>query len=141
MGAKMCSLLMLDKNQEWLDLRASYGARQVYLSKPRLNVEESLLGVVVRRRKPMQVENVQVSTRYQHVEIARQEGLVSLLSVPLLFGGQVIGTLSVYTDQPYHFSNEEIRILSTLAELSAIAIEKALLYERVMYDHGNRRQS
>src|SRR4029078_12102540 len=95
MGAKMCSLLMLDKNQEWLDLRASYGASEVYLSKPRLNVEESLLGVVVRSGKPMQVENVQVSTRYQNVEIARREGLVSLLSVPLLFGGRVIGTLRV----------------------------------------------
>lgn len=141
MRAKMCSLMMLDEDQEWLDLRASSGAGEAYLSKPRLNVHESLLGVVVRRKKPLQVENVQISSRYQNVEVARREGLVSLLSVPLLFAGESIGTLSVYTDHLYNFSNEEIRILSALAELSAIAIEKARLYERIVDVEEQLRQN
>jgi K+-sensing histidine kinase KdpD len=61
--------------------------------------------------------------------------------VPLIFGGQAIGTLSVYTGQPYSFSNEEVRILSALAELSAIAIEKARLYERVVDVEEQLRQN
>lgn len=141
MRAKMCSLMMLDEQREWLDLRASYGAGDTYISKPRLNAHESLVGVVVRRKKPLQVENVQVSNRYQNVEVARREGLVSLLSVPLLFADEAIGTLSVYTGQPYNFSNEEIRILSALAELSAIAIEKARLYERIVDVEEQLRQN
>ena len=141
MHARMCSLMMLDENREWLDLRASYGAGEAYIKKPRLNVEESLLGVVARRKKPMQIANVQASSRYQNVEVARQEGLVSLLSVPLLFAGQPIGTLNVYTGRPYNFSNEEISILSALAELSAIAIEKARLYERIVDVEEQLRQN
>lgn len=141
MRARMCSLLMLDETREWLDLRASYGAGEAYLGKPRLSVEESLIGVVVRRKKPLQVENVQTSARYQNVEVARREGLVSLMSVPLIFAEQVIGTLSVYTSEPYIFSNEEIRILSALAELSAIAIEKARLYERIVDVEEQLRQN
>lgn len=141
MHARMCSLMMLDESREWLDLRASYGAGEAYIKKPRLNVEESLLGVVARRKKPMQIANVQASSRYQNVEVARQEGLVSLLSVPLLFAGQPIGTLNVYTGRPYNFSNEEIRILSALAELSAIAIEKARLYERIVDVEEQLRQN
>jgi signal transduction histidine kinase len=141
MEARMCSLLMLDDTRQWLDLKASFGAGEAYLQKPRLGVEESLLGMVMRRKKPVQVENVQTSSRYQHVEIARREGLVSLLSVPLLFGGEAIGTLSVYTDVFHSFSNEEIRILSALAELSAIAIEKARLYERVVDVEEQLRQN
>jgi signal transduction histidine kinase len=141
MRARMCSLMMLDESGEWLDLRASYGAGEAYIHKPRLAVGDSLLGVVMRRKKPMQVANVQASTRYQQVEVARREGLVSLLSVPLLFAGQAIGTLSVYTGRPYNFSNEEIRILSALAELSAIAIEKARLYERVVDVEEQLRQN
>jgi len=141
MHARMCSLMMLDEDGEWLDLRASYGAGEAYIKKPRLAVGDSLLGVVVRRKKPMQVTNVQASTRYQHVEIARREGLVSLLSVPLLFAGHAIGTLSVYTSRPYNFSNEEIRIVGALAELSAIAIEKARLYERVVDVEEQLRQN
>ena len=141
MQARMCSLMMLDESREWLDLRASYGAGRAYLKKPRLSVEESVLGVVVRRKKPLQLGNVQTSSRYQNVEVARREGLISLLSVPLLFAGQAIGTLSVYTGQPYNFSNEEIRILSALAELSGIAIEKARLYERIVDVEEQLRQN
>jgi signal transduction histidine kinase len=141
MRARMCSLMMLDESREWLDLRASYGAGEAYIKKPRLAVGDSLLGVVVRRKKPMQVTNVQASSRYQNIEVARREGLVSLLSVPLLFAGRAIGTLSIYTGRPYNFSNEEIRILSALAELSAIAIEKARLYERVVDVEEQLRQN
>ena len=141
MQAKMCSLMLLDETRQWLVLRASYGAGEAYLRKPRLSIEESLLGVVVRRKKPLQVDNVQTSSRYQHVEVARHEGLVALLSVPLLFSEQTIGALNVYTGHPYSFSNEEIRLLSALAELSAVAIEKARLYERVVDIEEQLRQN
>ena len=139
--AQMCSLLLLDETRQWLDLKASHGAGPAYIRKPRLNIEESLLGVVVRRKKPLQVENVQSSSRYQHVEIARREGLISLLSVPLVFSGKAIGTLNVYTSAPHSFSNEEVRILSAFAELSAIALEKARLYERIVDVEEQLRQS
>ena len=132
MRARMCSLMLLDDSRAWLGVRASFGAGEAYLRKPRLGVAESLVGSVVRRKKPVQVENVQTSARYQNVEVARSEGLVSLLSVPLVFSGEAFGALNVYTAQPYTFSNEEVRILSAFAELSAIAIERARLHERVM---------
>ncbi len=141
MGAKMSSLLMLDETRQWLDLKASHGAGDYYVGKPRLNVEDSLLGVVVRRKKAMQVENVQVSSRYQNIDVARQEGLVSLLSVPLIFGGSALGALNVYTPSRHIFPNEEVKILTALAELSAIAIEKARLHERIVSMEEAMRQS
>jgi signal transduction histidine kinase len=141
MSARMCSLMLLDESGEWLELRASYGAGSAYIKKPRLSCAESLIGVVVRRKKPLQATNVQLDSRYQNVELARREGLVSLLSVPLVFADQSIGALSVYTAKPYNFSNEEIQILSALAELSAIAIEKARLYERVVDVEEQLRQN
>jgi len=141
MRARMCSLMLLDESRDWLDLRASYGAGDAYINKPRLSADESLIGVVVRRKKPLQVANVQADARYQNIELARRESLVSLLSVPLVFAGQSIGVLSVYTARPYSFSNEEIKILSALAELSAIAIEKARLYERVVDVEEQLRQN
>ena len=141
MRARMCSLMLLDESREWLDLRASAGAGTAYINKPRLSAHESLIGVVARRKKPLQVANVQTDTRYQNVELARRENLVSLLSVPLIFAGQSIGALNVYTARSYSFSNEEIKILSALAELSAIAIEKARLYERVVDVEEQLRQN
>jgi len=141
MEARVSSLLLLDETGQWLDLRASSGAGDPYLKKPRLSVDESFLGIVVRRKKPMQLENVQTSAQYQNVPMARREGLISLLSAPLVFGGQTIGTLNVYTGEPRSFSNEEIHILTALAELSALAIEKARLYERIVDVEEQLRQN
>jgi signal transduction histidine kinase len=141
MNGKTCSLLLRDASGEWLDLKASFGAGPAYLHKPRLSAADSLVGVVARRKKPLQVDDVQVSSRYQSRETARQEGLVSLLSVPLVYRGEAIGALNVYTGARHSFSNEEIGILCAMAELSALAIEKARLYERVVDVEEQLRQS
>lgn len=141
MGGKLCSLRLLDATGEWLDLKASFGASEAYIKKPRISAAESLIGSVVRRRKPLQVENVQTSGRYQNAGVAREEGLVSLLSVPLIYRGQPTGVLNVYTGTTHSFSNEEIQILTALAELSAIAIEKARLYERLVDMEERLRQN
>ena len=90
------------------------------------------MGSVVRRRKPVQVGDLQTSAQYQHAEIARREGFVSLLSVPLVYSEDCLGTLNIYTAATHVFSNEEVNTLAALAELSAVAIEKARLYERTV---------
>jgi signal transduction histidine kinase len=141
LGAKMCSLMMVDDSREWLDLRAHYGAGKEYVAKPRISLADSFIGIVIRRRKPMQLENVQKSGRYQNASLARKEGLVSLLSVPLLFSGKAIGTLNLYTGEPHTFSDEEVRTLSAYAELSALALEKARLYDRIVQVEETLRQS
>jgi len=61
--------------------------------------------------------------------------------VPLVYGVSAIGALCVYTADTHSFSNEEIRILSALADLSAVAIEKARLYERLVDVEEQMRQS
>lgn len=141
MQAKLCSLLLVDTTGEWLDLKACHGGGKAYREKPRLSVAESLVGIVLRRGKPVQVENVQTSNRYQQTEMARREGLASLLSVPLIDDRKAIGVLNIYKGEPYQFSNEEIRIVSALAELSAIAIRKARLYEQILEVEEALRQN
>jgi len=138
---KLCSLLLLDPEKQLLGLKACHGAGARYVTKPSQPVAESQVGVVVRRKRPIAILNVQESDRYQHIEIARAEGLVSLLSVPLLHREQVLGVLNVYTGEQHRFDNEEIRLLSALAHLSAIAIEKARLYEKVVDVEEQLRQN
>lgn len=140
-SAKLCSLMLLDPSAEWLAVRASFGAGRAYLDRPPVSVQESFVGVAVRRKRPLQLENVQESNQYQHTEIARREGIVSLLTVPLIFSGSSIGALNVYTGRRYSFSNEEIRVLSAFADLAALAIERARLYERVVDIEERLRQN
>jgi len=141
MGGRLCALRLVDDTREWLDLKASHGAGPAYLANPRLGVSDSLLGSVLRRRKPLQVADVQNSPHYQRVDVAQCEGLVSLLGVPLMYREEPMGTLSVYTAEAHRFSDEEIRILSSVAAISAIAIEKARLYERLLGVEDQLRRS
>lgn len=141
MGSKMCSLLLLDDSGEWLELKASHGAGEAYLAKPPVKVSDSLIGRVVRKRSPIQETKVQESSRYVHTGIATDEGLVSLLSSPLIFEGRAIGSLNVYSGGPHLYSNEEVQLLTAFADLSALAIEKARLYERLIDAEEKMRQN
>ena len=132
METKICSLMLLNTARDRLELRACHGASADYLRKPPLSVDDSLIGNVIRRAKPVQIHNVQEHDAYHHIELARREGLVSLLSVPMIFGDTVIGALSVYTSAPYRYSNQDISILSAFANLAAISIENARLHRRVV---------
>jgi signal transduction histidine kinase len=132
MDTKVCSLMLLNPTRDFLELRACYGAGAEYLGKPPLLVDDSVIGFVIRRRKPLRVFNVQEHDEYRHTEMARKEGLVSLLSVPMLVGEAAIGALNVYTAVPYHYSNQDVRTLSALANLAAVAIENARLHEKIV---------
>ena len=141
MNAKSCALQLLDESTRHLTLVASHGAGEAYLNKPHVDIAESFLGSVVNLMKPLQIENVQTSNAYQQQDIAREEGLVGMLSIPLVFGGNAIGTLNVYKAETYVFSNDEIHIATALAELSALAIEKARLLDRIVESEELLRQN
>ncbi|MBT7733997.1 MAG: GAF domain-containing protein [Verrucomicrobia bacterium] len=141
MSAQTSALQLLDESGNRLALGASHGAGEAYLNKPDVVVSESFLGSVVHRMKPLQIENIQISNAYQQQNMAREEKLVALLSVPLVFGGNATGTLNIYKANAYIFSNDEIRISMALAELSAIAIEKARLLDRIVESEELLRQN
>lgn len=141
MKVKLCSLSLLSEDRSELILKAWHGASKAYIQKPNLPVRDSLVGVVVNRLKPLTVLNVQENERYQHTELARREGLVSLLSVPLVFEGKPLGVLSVYTEHLHRFSNEEIRLLTLMAGLAGVAITKARLLDRVVRVEEDLRNS
>ncbi len=132
MKARICSVFLLNEEATELVLRASEGGSKLYRGKPNLSVEDSLLGSVVMRRKPLSVVDVMEEKRYLQADVARKEQLVSMLAVPLIFAGKVQGVLALYTQQRHRFSNDEIKLISALGDLSAVAIEKGRLLARVV---------
>ncbi|MEM9399917.1 MAG: GAF domain-containing protein [Verrucomicrobiota bacterium] len=141
MKAKLSSLMLVNEEDDELILKAWAGAPEAYIDKPNLTISDSLIGVVFRRRKPLVVLNVQENQSFQHTELARQEGLFSLLAVPLVFQGTTMGVLCVYTGKLHRFSNEEIRLLKAMADMSAIAIAKAKLLEKIVKEEEELKAS
>jgi signal transduction histidine kinase len=132
MKTRLCSVFLLNEDGSELVLRACHGGTELYRGKPNLRTEDSLLGGVVTRHKPVAVVDVVREKGYIQTDIARKERLVSMLAAPLIFAEKAVGVLAVYTQQRHRFSNDEIKLLTTLGDLSAVAIEKGRLLARVV---------
>src|SRR5208283_5588365 len=64
--------------------------------------------------------------------IARKEGLVSMLCVPMMIKDRVIGAINTYTQSEYEFTKEEIDILQAIANQAAVAIENTRLDQEIL---------
>ncbi|MBU1487724.1 GAF and ANTAR domain-containing protein [bacterium] len=131
MGSKICSLMLLDEERQELVVRATHSISEdfykAYNRKPNLKTGEGIAGKVVEENCPRAVTDVTKEKDYKYKEMARKEGLVSLLCVPLSVKGKVIGALTSYTSSVHKFAQSEIDILTTVANQAAIAIENANL--------------
>ena len=127
MGAPVCTLRLIDPGRDLLMLRSVRATGVDYQKRPPLRIGEGVTGLAVRERRPVAVADIRVDERYPFRELARQEGLVAMLSVPLMVREKVIGALNCYTTQPHTFSEAEIALFGTLANQTALAIENAQL--------------
>ena len=66
--------------------------------------------------------------RVQYPDAFEAEGIASLLTVPLETRGQAIGVLSVFTNKPYLFSDDEQQLMSVIGEQCSLAIENAKMF-------------
>ena len=127
MNSKICSLSLLDEKTNTLILKATQSMSEAYNKKTPLKVGEGIAGKVALENKPIAVYDISKEPEYKYKDIAKREGLKSLLSVPLAVKGRVIGVLNSYTSKPHKFINEEIDILTTVANQAAIVIENSEL--------------
>ena len=141
MEARIASLLLVDKDIGLLRPAATYGASDAYLALPDREVTASLTGEVIKSGRPLYIADVREESHSRLSELARQEGFCTLLSVPLRTKTDIIGALNVYTTEVRHFDENDIRLLSLLANQSAIAIENARLHADEMEARERLRQS
>ncbi|PIQ83594.1 MAG: GAF sensor protein [Candidatus Omnitrophica bacterium CG11_big_fil_rev_8_21_14_0_20_63_9] len=132
MGSKICSLMLLDEAKQTLVIRATQALSPAYRNKPPIRVGQSISGRAVKERRPISVLDVAKDRGYMFPEIARREGLRSLLSVPMVMQDRVIGVLNCYTAEPHRFSNDEIRVLYTIANQAAVAIEHTRVLDQAL---------
>jgi GAF domain-containing protein len=72
----------------------------------------------------------------QYREQAKREGIASILSVPMKLRDRVIGVVRVYAADKHDFTDDEIDFVMAIANLGAIALENARLYDSVSRDYN-----
>jgi len=128
LDAKGCAVLLLspDKKRWWYGV--TWGLSESYVNKSPISTDESIIEAFSKARSVL-VFNASEDERVQYREEAKKEGIASILSVTLTVKGNVIGVLSVYTSDPRVFPEEEINFVEAVADLAAIALQNARLYE------------
>ncbi|MEW6442826.1 MAG: GAF and ANTAR domain-containing protein [bacterium] len=122
MDSKICSLWLLDEKKKVLRLRATQTISQEYLKERSLGLGEGVVGQVASTRIPMCIRDVQTELKYKEKEMARKEGLTSMLSVPLVVKDSVIGVINCYSQTPHDYTDTEVNLLIAVANQAAVAI-------------------
>ena len=134
MNSKICSLWILDERDQKLKLKATQSISEEYLKERSLAMGEGVVGHVALHNQPMAILDVLKEPLYKEKELAKKEGLVSMLSVPMCIKDKVIGVINCYTSYPRSFLKSEEEMLTTVANQAAICIENSGLMETLDID-------
>ena len=126
LGTDTAAFLLLDEVAGDLVAQAAKGIEEEVEAGVRIPVGRGFAGRIAAERRPVAIEDV------DHADILnpilREKGIRSLLGVPLLVEGRVIGVLHVGSLTARHFSDQERGLLQLAADRAAIAIEHSRLH-------------
>jgi signal transduction protein with GAF and PtsI domain len=125
--SKICSVMLLSDDKKELRIAATQSLSDAYRNKPPIPVGQSISGLAVVEKKPVAVADVRKDKRFSFPDLAVSEGLVSLLSVPMLFKDEIVGVINTYTSQEYAFSKDDVAVLQSVANQCAAAITNTRL--------------
>jgi len=125
---------------EYVESERCFMVRSVYRTAPavvdrlraiRIHLDETLVGRAAKERRPIAVPDLGAIDLDPHLQILFEAGWRSVVIVPLLREGQIVGSLVVRRKRTGAFSEETLELLETLASQSALALSNAQLYREL----------
>ncbi len=136
--AKGCSLMLLSPDRKLLLHTVACGLSDWYVRKGPVSADRSISEAL--EGKPVAVLDATKDERIQYQEQAKREGITSILSVPMPLREEITGAVRVYTAEPRQFTTDDIYFVGAIANLGAIALENARLYESLRKDYDTFRR-
>jgi signal transduction histidine kinase/ActR/RegA family two-component response regulator len=128
------SLMEFDEAQQSFFVRTAYGTSDAVLEQLR-NVTISLHGTFVGRAaleaRPLQIADMHGLSLDIHQQVLHDAGYRSILAIPMLREGQIVGVFVVRRLRPGDFPEETEELLQTFAGQSALAILNARLFREL----------
>jgi two-component system, sensor histidine kinase PdtaS len=127
---KVVTVRLLDEKNQELVLRATQASNKAYQNKRAIRLNESIAGRVLRTGKFVVVPDVKSDPEYVGHDLAVEQGLSSMICLPLMVRDRPVGVITCYTGVPHAFEETEVTALETLANQAALSIEHAKLQVR-----------
>jgi two-component sensor histidine kinase len=131
MGVDSCSIYLQEGVSDRLVLKATTGLAPQAVGRASLGIGQGLTGWAITHARPVAVRDALNDPRFLLLPETNEEGLHSLMAVPLSVQGRIIGAMNVQTAEMHDFSRDEVELLTLIANLAAGALEKAALYDRM----------
>ena len=106
-----------------------------------LSPADSILGTALRAHRQVQTRDLFRTEEYHFTSLIRMKNLHSMLVTPVVYEDEPIGLITLYVDRSHRFNDDERLIARALADLGAIAIQNARLYDRVFSSEEILRKS
>lgn len=106
-----------------------------------LSPAHSLLGTALRGHRQVQTRDLFRTEEHHFTNLIREKNLHSMLVTPVVYEDEPIGLITLYVDRSHRFNDDERLIARALADLGAIAIQNARLYDRVFSSEEILRKS
>jgi two-component system, sensor histidine kinase PdtaS len=129
MRVDSCSIYLLDDAREYLVLKATTGLAAEAVGRARLRFGEGLTGWAAEKNEAVASSNATADPRFKYLPETRETLFQSLLAVPLTVAGRVLGAVNVQTTGIHAWAEDEVELLSIIADLAGGALEKARLYD------------
>ncbi len=110
-----------------LKRHANHGMSASYVNQNQLLVNKSELFTKALAGEVIYIEDLPTDPRTYYPDLAKREGLCSMLAVGLIDQGSPIGTIQAYTTQKRQFPKEQVKLFRAVAQLTATAISKRRL--------------
>jgi GAF domain-containing protein len=124
--AKGCTLFLLNRKTNELEVAASYGLSDEYLNKGPLSSIRSIAASLT--EGPVAICDVTDDPRIQYPEEAKKEGISSILSVPIIVRENPLGALRVYSAEPWEATLEDVNFVQAVALIAGMALEMSRMY-------------
>jgi signal transduction protein with GAF and PtsI domain len=131
LNAKGCTIRVLDQKNRTLEIIAAYGLSEAYLEKGPVILDKHPVDRDVLRGKVIKTKDILAEPHLLYIEEARQEGIKSVLSLPLTTEEKPIGVVRVYTSVPHDFTDKEIETIQTFVMLGGILADRAKIGEEM----------
>lgn len=128
---KAATIRLLDSRRSRLVLGAAFGLSDKYLHKGPVLIKESGIDRNVLAGRSIWIRDAQEGENFQYPEMAKAEGIRSVQAMPLSVENKVIGVLRVYSATLREFTGREISFLEAAANLSAIALDNAMMHQKL----------
>jgi signal transduction histidine kinase/PAS domain-containing protein len=125
-------ILLLNEKTKTLSYRVSRGLSALQKREPTgIALGQGIAGVIAVEGTALVIDDVSNDPRVAHRLIIVEEGLRAFLGVPLKSKERVVGVLTIASQTPHSFSQQEVQLLTALGYQLGIAIENAQLYHEV----------